>query len=78
MRLMMRSSTAWALSRSWAAAIFSDRSTESGWMRTSALRCSLTVAGSRTRSDFLSPEAFLTACSAALITASLSKDVAVP
>ena len=75
---MMRSSISCALAMSMAAEIFSSRLTESGWILTSASICLLTTAGSNWRVDLASPDAFLTAASAAFMTASLSNDVTVP
>ena len=53
-------------------------STLSGWIFTWAGICFLMAEGSSTRSDFLSPEAFFTASSAAFNTASLSNEATVP
>ena len=78
MLLMMRSSIDCDLSMSNTAATFSDGSTESGCMRTSARTSARTVTGSNVNPDLPSPDAFLTAMSAAAIIESLSKDVTVP
>ena len=78
MRLMILSSMACALSSSRTVSIFSERSMESGCILTSAFWCFLTDAGSNLSSDFLSPDAFLTADSAAAIMSFLSNEVTVP